>query len=220
MNLHSNGLQFTLNDELQKRSMQINSGQTISLGDATSSNGDYSHFSVGNPVYNLGFTLTPGLAPTVFVDVAVWSDQWQWPVWFPQLAIDLPPGGMNFSCHAGTTCVMDFRPVYNAATGQVGDMAKEMDVADRTLRGGKCEPNGPEGNYLCPVDGMLGLCQAMLKNSAVLSCGALIPIQTQQILGRGCKEEGETGVFDCPSGMMGLCQLYVKNKVVVSCRQK
>jgi hypothetical protein len=220
VNLHSNGLQFTLNDELQKRSMQINSGQTISLGDATSSNGDYSHFSVGNPVYNLGFTLTPGLAPTVFVDVAVWSDQWQWPVWFPQLAIDLPPGGMNFSCHAGTTCVMDFRPVYNAATGQVGDMAREMDAADRTLRGGKCEPNGPEGNYLCPVDGMLGLCQAMLKNSAVLSCGALIPIQTQQILGRGCKEEGETGVFECPSGMMGLCQLYVKDKVVVSCRQK
>jgi hypothetical protein len=221
VNLHSNNLQFTLNDELQHRSSTINSGQTVSLGDATSQNGDYSHFSVGNPVYNLGFTLTPGLAPTVFVDIAIWSDQWQWPVWFPQLAISLPPGGMNFSCHAGTTCVMDFQPVYNAGTGQVQDMSKERDVADRTLTGGGCQRNGSEGNYLCPVNGMLGLCNAMLKNSAVLSCGALIPTSTDQILRRGgCTEDGQSGVFACPSSMMGLCQLYVKNKVVASCRQK
>jgi hypothetical protein len=221
VNLHSDSLQFTLNDELSKRSSQINSGQTVSLGDVADQNGDYSHFSVGNPVYNLGFTLTPGLAPTVFVDIAVWSDQWQWPVWFPQLAISLPPGGMNFSCHAETTCVMDFQPVYNAATGQVQDMSKERDVADRTLTGGGCQRNGAEGNYLCPVNGMLGLCNTMLKNSAVLSCGALIPTSTDQILRRGgCTEEGQSGTFQCPSGMMGLCQLYVKNKVVLSCQQK
>ncbi|MGA2276123.1 MAG: hypothetical protein ABSG00_00860 [Terracidiphilus sp.] len=221
VNLHSNNLQFTLNDELEHRSTTINSGQTVSLGDATSQNGDYSHFSVGNPVYNLGFTLTPGLAPTVFVDIAIWSDQWQWPVWFPQLAIDLPPGGMNFSCHAGTTCVIDFQPVFNAASGQVMDMSKERDVADRTLTGGGCERNGAEGNYLCPVKGMLGLCNAMLKNSAVLSCGALIPTSTDQILRRGgCAEDGQSGTFACPAGMVGLCQLYVKNQVVASCRQK
>lgn len=221
VNLHSNSLQFTLNDELLKRSTTINSGQTVSVGDTTDSNGDYSHFSVGNPVYNLGFTLTPGLAPTVFVDIAVWSDQWQWPVLFPQLAISLPPGGLNFSCHANTTCVMDFQPVYNAATGQVQDMSKERDVADRTLMDGGCQHNDAEGNYLCPVKGMLGLCNAMLKNSAVLSCGAFIPTSTDQILRRGgCTEEGQSGTFECPSGMMGLCQLYVKNQVVASCRQK
>ena len=221
VNLHSNNLQFTLNDELQHRSATINSGQTVSLGDATSQNGDYSHFSVGNPVYNLGFTLTPGLAPTVFVDIAVWSDQWQWPVWFPQLAISLPPGGLNFSCHAGTTCVMDFQPVFNAATGQVEDMSKERDVADRTLTGGGCKQNPSEGNYLCPVNGMLGLCNTMMKNSAVLSCGALIPTSTDQILRRGgCSEEGDSGTYQCPSGMMGLCGLYVKNQVVLSCKQK
>ncbi len=221
VNLHSDSLQFTLNDELQKRSTTVNSGQTISLGDATSQNGAYSHFSVGNPVYNLGFTLTPGLAPTASVDIAIWSDQWQWMVWFPQLAISLPPGGMNFSCHAGTTCVNDFQPVFNAATGQVQDMSKERDVADRTLTQGGCDRNGAEGNYLCPVNGMLGLCNAMLKNGAVLSCGALIPTSTDQILRRGgCTEDGQTGTFACPSGMMGLCQLYVKNKVVLSCRQK
>ena len=221
VNLHSDSLQFNLNDELQHRSSTINSGQTVSLGDATAQNGDYSHFAVGNPVYNLGFTLTPGLAPTVWVDVAVWSDQWQWPVWFPQLAISLPPGGMNFSCHAGTTCVMDFQPVFNASTGQVQDMSKERDVADRTLVGGGCQRNGSEGNYLCPVNGMLGLCQTMMKNSAVLSCGALIPTSTDQILRRGgCSEEGQTGTYECPSSMMGLCGLYVKNQVVVSCKQK
>jgi hypothetical protein len=221
VNLHSDSLQFSLNDELQHRSSNINSGQTVSLGDATAQNGDYSHFAVGNPVYNLGFTLTPGLAPTVWVDVAVWSDQWQWPVWFPQLAISLPPGGMNFSCHAGTTCVMDFQPVFNASTGQVQDMSKERDVADRTLVGGGCQRNGSEGNYLCPVNGMLGLCNTMMKNSAVLSCGALIPTSTDQILRRGgCSEEGDSGTYQCPSSMMGLCGLYVKNQVVVSCKQK
>ncbi|MGA2339553.1 MAG: hypothetical protein ABSF75_06625, partial [Terracidiphilus sp.] len=221
VNLHSDSLQFTLNDELQHRSSTINSGQTVSLGDATAQNGDYSHFAVGNPVYNLGFTLTPGLAPTVWVDIAVWSDQWQWPVWFPQLAISLPPGGMNFSCHAGTTCVMDFQPVYNASTGSVQDMSKERDVADRTLVGGGCQRNGSEGNYLCPVNGMLGLCQTMMKNSAVLSCGALIPTSTDQILRRGgCSEEGDSGTYQCPSSMMGLCGLYVKNQVVLSCKQK
>jgi hypothetical protein len=157
----------------------------------------------------------------VFVDVAVWSDQWAWPVLFPQLAISLPPGGLNFSCHANTTCVIDFQPAYNAATGKVQDLSAETDAADRTLRGGQCQQNPGEGNYLCPVKGMLGLCNAMLKNGAVLSCGALIPTSTNQILGRGgCKEEGESGTYDCPSGMMGLCQLYVKNQVVASCRQK
>jgi len=221
VNLHSDSLQFTFNDELQHRSSNINSGQTVSLGDATAQNGDYSHFAVGNPVYNLGFTLTPGLAPTVFVDIAVWSDQWQWPVWFPQLAISLPPGGMNFSCHAGTTCVMDFQPVFNASTGQVQDMSKERDVADRTLVGGGCQRNGSEGNYLCPVNGMLGLCQTMMKNSAALSCGALIPTSTDQILRRGgCSEDGQSGTYECPSSMMGLCGLYVKNQVVLSCKQK
>ena len=34
-----------------------------------------------------------------------------------------------------------------------------------------------EGNYLCPVNGMLGLCNTMMKNSAVLSCGALSPLR-------------------------------------------
>jgi hypothetical protein len=71
------------------------------------------------------------------------------------------------------------------------------------------------------VNGMLGLCNTMMKNSAVLSCGALIPTSTDQILRRGgCSEEGDSGTYQCPSSMMGLCGLYVKNQVVVSCKQK
>jgi hypothetical protein len=221
INLHSNDLHFTLNDELGRRQTRITSGQSVSVGDSAAPVGAYSHFSVGNPVYNLGFTVTPGLAPTVFVDIAIWSDQWQWPVWFPQLAINLPPNGIDFGCHAGTTCVIDFQPVYNAATGQAADMSKETDVADRTLTGGGCQRNGSKGNYLCPVNGMLGLCDTMMKNGAVLSCGALIPPSTDQILRRGgCTQEGQSGTYACPAGMIGLCQLYVKNKVVVSCTKK
>jgi hypothetical protein len=61
----------------------------------------------------------------------------------------------------------------------------------------------------------------MMKNSAVLSCGALIPTSTDQILRRGgCSEEGDSGTYQCPSSMMGLCGLYVKNQVVLSCKQK
>lgn len=55
--------------------------------------------------------------------------------WFPQLGIDLPPHGADFGYHAGTTCVVDFAEVYNASTGQVNDLAKEADVAHRTLTG-------------------------------------------------------------------------------------
>jgi hypothetical protein len=221
VNLHSDKLAFTLYDELRHRSTEISSGQTVSLGDAASQGGDYSHFSVGNPVYNLGFIVTPGLAPTVFVDIAVWSDSWQWPVWFPQLAVNLPPGGVDFSCHAGTTCVVDFQPVFDAASGQVVDMSRERDAANRTLMGGGCQHNGAEGNYLCPVNGMYDLCETMMKNSAVLSCGVLVPNVVDQILRRGaCSEQGNSGGYVCPSGMMGLCNQYVKNKEILGCKQK
>jgi hypothetical protein len=98
---------------------------------------------------------------------------------------------------------------------------KEEDSADRTLTGGGCERNGGRiGNYLCPVNGMLGLCNTMLNNGAVLSCGVLVPQVVDEILKRGgCNDNAQTGAFVCPSGMMGLCQQYVKNRVVLSCQQ-
>jgi hypothetical protein len=38
----------------------------------------------------------------------VWSNNWDWPIWFPQLAIELPPGGVDFGCHEGTVCSRSF----------------------------------------------------------------------------------------------------------------
>ena len=49
--------------------------------------------------------------------------------------------------------------------------------ADKTLTDSGCQRvDNEEGNYLCPVKGMLGLCQTMLKNNAVLSCALWFPL--------------------------------------------
>jgi hypothetical protein len=222
VNLHSNKLEFTLNDEVLKRQTILNTNtQSVKLGATPIPAGSYSHFSVGNPVYNLGFTLTPGLRPNIWVDLAVWSDSWGFDIWFPQLAVTVPANGIDFSCHAGTTCVIDFAPTYNAATGQTVDMSTSDAAADRTLLGGGCKrvnSNTP-GYYLCPVKGMLGLCNAMLKNGAVFSCNALVPDVVNQILTRG-KCKGNDGKYTCPQGMMGLCNLYVKNQEILSCTRQ
>ncbi len=220
INLHSDKLQFTLNDEIQKRQTRLNSpSQSVAVAIAPEIGGNGSHFSFGNPVYNLGFTLTPGLNPRLFIDIDVWSQNWNWPIWFPQLAVTVPANGIDFSCHTGTTCVLDFQPVYNASTGQSGDISKEIDAADRTLTGGGCQRNGGrKGDYLCPVKGMLGLCKAMLSNGTVSSCNPLIPDSTDQILRRGhCTSNN--GNYVCPRDMMGLCGLYLKNEVILSCTQ-
>jgi len=276
INLHSDKLDFTVDDEVAKRNIPMTAtGQTVSVA-VNPGNKNDSHFRFGNPVYNLGFTLTPGIDANLFVDVAVWSNNWNWPVWFPQLAVDLPPNGVDFGCHAGTTCVIDFEPEHEAAastgllqrlgsegctehgsgmnctrlqgyldcenivnahsllgvqTCDPGMTLKEEDSADKTLTGQGCTKcntaqmcqrnNGRIGEYLCPLQGgMEGLCQTMLKNGAILSCGVLVPTSADQILRRGgCTENGETGAYVCPSGMVGLCQLYVKNQVVASCQQ-
>jgi hypothetical protein len=67
---------------------------------------------------------------------------------------------------------------------------------------------------------MLNLCNTMLNNGAVATCGALVPTQVDQILTRGkCRnDEGQTGAYTCPAGMMGLCNLYVKNQEILSCK--
>jgi len=218
--LFSNKLQFSLNDETLHRQTPVTSrGQTVPLGVSSGTGGNESHFSFGNPVYNLELGLTPGLNPRIFVDLDVWSNHWDWQIWFPQLTLDFPPNGIDFGCHAGTTCVLDFQPVYNARTGQDVDMKKTEDAADRTLTGGGCQRvNGLEGNYLCPVKGMLGLCQAMLKNGAVSSCGPLVPTVVDDILKRGhCT--GNNAAYICPRDMMGLCGVYLKNQEILSCKQ-
>jgi hypothetical protein len=274
INLHSNKLDFTVDDLVAKRNTTMTAtGQTVNLGTDPSKNND-SHFRFGNPVYNLGFTLTPGIDAHLFVDVAVWSQSWDWPVWFPQLAVDLPPHGIDFGCHAGTTCAIEFEPEHQAGMeggllsklesegctkqGNVmnctklegyndcvnivnahsllgvescnsGMLPKEEESADRTLTNCPTCPqdevctrnNGRIGEYLCPLKGnMKDLCQLMLKNGSILSCGVLVPNPADEILKRGgCQENTQTGTFTCPSGMMGLCEQYVRNHIAVACQQ-
>jgi hypothetical protein len=285
INLHSDKLQFTLNDEVLNKQFNLFSpGQTVSLGTDKNKKFD-SHFSFGNPVYNLGFTLTPGIDAQLAVDLAVWSQTWDWIVWFPQLAVDLPPGGIDFGCHAGTTCVRDFQPkegIQSSAQGGVkqqllsegctvdgnkmicgkiqtyqacqnamnvnalpeiktcdpGMLPKVEESADRTLTGGGCERTGGAGifctpafchNYLCPV-GMLGLCNDILKNGAVLSCDVLVPPAIDLELKKaGCDCGGVSGKvilsclpgnYYCSPGGMAKCNQEVKEQHILSCKQK
>lgn len=102
MELFSDGLRFNLRDHVaNKVTPMTQSGQAYALAVNDS---HFSRFTVSDPVYNLGFQMTPGLVGRVYVDIAVWSHNWDWPVWFPQLKVKLPPNGVNFTCHYGTVC--------------------------------------------------------------------------------------------------------------------
>ncbi|RYY24810.1 MAG: hypothetical protein EOP62_15940 [Sphingomonadales bacterium] len=106
--LNSEKMNLTLHDTTGGGATIIDhDGQDVPL--AIKASDKSSTFRVDNPVYNLKFNITPGITARAFIDLAVWGTHWDWPIWFPQLAIDLPPGGVDFSCHAGTVCSRDFR---------------------------------------------------------------------------------------------------------------
>ena len=107
--LRSNGLTFTLIDKVaQKSSSVAQTGTTVPLGvrnDRVMS----SEFGLADPVYDLTLQLTPGIDGRLFINIGVWSHDWDWWIPFPALEIDLPPGGgARFSCHDGTQCERDF----------------------------------------------------------------------------------------------------------------
>jgi hypothetical protein len=102
VDLVSNALQFQIRDDLANRRIPVNAtGQTHAI---TIDAEGYARFAVGDSVYNLAFEVMPGIEAATHVDLGVWRDGWAWPVWFPELTIQLPPGGVDFSCHAGTHC--------------------------------------------------------------------------------------------------------------------
>lgn len=105
--LKSDTLRFTMLDKVSgKETILEKSGEPVSLAIEADNS---SKWTIGNPVYNLAFEITPGVNPRLFLDLAVWRTEWNDQVWFPQVAITLPPGGVNFGCHAGTTCARDYR---------------------------------------------------------------------------------------------------------------
>lgn len=131
--LRSDALRFTVHDNVAGTDQDIVNGKKLPIA-VDPANGT-SSFWIGEPVYNLGFIVTPGVDARAFIDVGVWSNSWHFPVWFPDIAITLPPGGVDFACHAGTICRRDYsytatnRPalVGAAATGTL----EVMGDADR-----------------------------------------------------------------------------------------
>ena len=106
LGLTSERLDFGLVDHLANdKTIRISNGKPYTL--AVDKTGR-SRFGLGDPVYNLGFSITPGIVPGIWVDVALWSDEWNWPIWFPQLELKLPPDGLTFGCHAGTICTREY----------------------------------------------------------------------------------------------------------------
>ncbi len=225
INLHSNKLQFTLNDEVLNKQINVSSpGQPISLGTDKNKKFD-SHFSFGNPVYNLGFTLTPGIDAQLAIDLAVWSQTWDWIVWFPQLAVDLPPGGIDFGCHAGTTCVRDFQPKEGIQSSATGGVKQQL------LSEG-CTVNG--NVMICGKLQTYQACQNAMNVNAlpgIKTCDpGMLPKEEESadrtLTGGGCERTGGAGIFCtpafchnylCPVGMLGLCNLILKNGVISSC---
>jgi hypothetical protein len=105
--LKSDALSFSMLDKISGTETKLEkSGAPVSLAIEADNS---SKWTIGNPVYNLAFEITPGVNPRLFLDLAVWRTEWNDQVWFPQVAITLPPGGVNFGCHAGTTCARDYR---------------------------------------------------------------------------------------------------------------
>jgi hypothetical protein len=225
INLHSNKLQFTLNDEVwNKQTNLFAPGQTISLGTDKNKKFD-SHFSFGNPVYNLGFTLTPGIDAQLAVDLAVWSQTWDWFVWFPQLAVDLPPGGIDFGCHAGTTCVRDFEPEEGIKSSSTGGVKQQLLSEGCTVDGNK---------MICGKIQTYQACQNAMNVNAlpgIKTCDpGMLPKEEESadrtLTGGGCQRNpGSSGFLGllinhdylCPVGMLGLCNDILKNGVITSC---
>lgn len=99
-------LSLTVKDELSGRKTRVGSGQTVAVN--VDRQAGQSRFTLGEPRYNLAFNLKPGLQYQIYVDLVVWEKQWIDTFWIPQLQVTLPPGGVDFSCHAGTNCARQF----------------------------------------------------------------------------------------------------------------
>jgi hypothetical protein len=126
--LTSDQLTFNLHDyNTNVDTLITKTGQIVPLG---MDGKNQSRFSISDPKYNVAFLITPGLNARLFVDLALWSHTWNFPVWFPQLSLKLPPGGVEFACHEGTECsrVITASPTgYKEQTGAEGAMAIDLE---------------------------------------------------------------------------------------------
>ena len=145
VNLHSDALTFTLNDNVTNQVTPLtSSGLAVPVGvDASSA----SSVTLSNPVYNLSFKLIPGIRGDPFIDVILYSNDWPFDVSLPFLAVEVAPGGVNFACHSGTICSHD----YSFVPDPQGNTN-----ADGTLKDSGGGNGGPAPSsvmtYVCPPD--------------------------------------------------------------------
>ena len=126
--VHSDALSFNLHDNATGKDIGLDaSGKAVALGIGE---GHESNFSIGSPLYTLGFDLTPGLDARLGVNIAVWSNHWDVMVWFPQMKVTLPPGGFKFSCHADTICARNYRLSPGAQAVTDGASSPELAMID------------------------------------------------------------------------------------------
>ena len=115
LDLSSDSLTFKIKDLNSSRpASRISSGRPYTV--AINEQQGQSSFKLSDPEYNLSFKVEPGIAYNLYVDLVVWDHRWLDTIWIPQLALRLPPNGIDFSCHAGTTCNRTF-VVENLDTG-------------------------------------------------------------------------------------------------------
>jgi hypothetical protein len=110
--LVSNALSFVVEDGISGKSVRVQGGKEVPLA---MDKDKASLFRIRDPEYSLQLALTPGLNARMFVDLAFWGSVWDWQVWFPQLGLTIPEGGVKFACHAGSTCVREYRFVPEGA---------------------------------------------------------------------------------------------------------
>lgn len=109
VNLTSNELSMMVTDLTQRGvERRLSDDDTLIVG--TNANRELS-VKVSQPKYNLAFKITPGLNYRLNVDLAVWGHTWSDTIWIPSLEIELPPGGVDFGCHAGTVCERTYKKV-------------------------------------------------------------------------------------------------------------
>ncbi|MEY4951982.1 MAG: hypothetical protein RL299_406 [Pseudomonadota bacterium] len=120
--LKSDALSLTLTDSRTGEKTKLTqSGQQAAL--SIDPKDQSSSFTIGDPVYNLGFQLTPGINPRLYINLAVWGDSWDWPVWFPEMGITLPAGGADFACHEDTVCNRNYRVSPTKLADNAGDLS-------------------------------------------------------------------------------------------------
>ncbi|MEN9235342.1 MAG: hypothetical protein Q6K59_04075 [Gloeomargarita sp. GMQP_bins_25] len=102
--MQSGSLTLKLVDNLAGGSSRLLTASGLRIPLKTSPADQSSSFSLGDPVYEVSFIITPGINAKLFLDLAVWSTSWDQTILFPQLEIRLPPDGLQFACHAQTKC--------------------------------------------------------------------------------------------------------------------